>query len=91
VDVHGTDAADRTEIRRQNDGSVDVRLLALDHPDDPPYFSRRFVSAETREVRVYLHGGADQVDSSGSGPPDIKVRVICGSDSAAKDAFDRRP
>jgi hypothetical protein len=91
VDVHGTDAAERAEIRRQDDGSVEVQLRALDRPEDPPYFRRRFVPVETREVRVYLHGGADQVDSSGTGPSDIKVRVICGSDSAPKDALDRRP
>jgi hypothetical protein len=91
VDVHGTDAAERAEIRRQADGSVEVRLIALDGPQDSPYFSRRFIPDETNEVRVYLHGGADQVDSSEAGPDRIKVRVIRGTVLAPNDALDRRP
>jgi hypothetical protein len=63
VDVHGTDGAERVEIVRQADGSVDIQLSPLDRPQNPPYFIRHFVPDQTNEVRVYLHGGADQVDS----------------------------
>ena len=89
VDVHATDAAEHVEIHRQPDGSVEVRLQALER-QDPPYFSRRFVPAETREVRIYLHGGADLVDSTGTGPTPIHVRVVPGAVLAPSDALDRR-
>jgi len=91
VVVHGTDGAERVEIRPQADGSVNIQLLSLDRPQDPPYFIRHFVPDETDEVRVYLHGGADQVDTASAGAARIKVRVITGEVLAPIDALDRRP
>lgn len=77
VDVHATDEAERAEVERLADGSVDVRLFAS--PDArTPYFRRRFLSAETREVRVYLHGGDDRATVTGTAPHSIQVRLIGG-------------
>jgi hypothetical protein len=77
VDVRGTDEADRAEVERLPDGSVDVRLFAS--PDArTPYFRRRFRPAETREVRVYLHGGDDRATVTGTAPHSIQVRLIGG-------------
>lgn len=43
-----------------------------------PYFTRRFLPDETREVRVYMHGGDDRAVVRGEGPEGIRVRVIGG-------------
>lgn len=77
VDVHATDEAERAEVERLADGSVDVRLF---QPVDArtPYFHRRFVPAETREIRLYLHGGDDVATVTGTAPRSIQVRLIGG-------------
>ena len=97
ADVHATAEAERAEIERLDDGSLDVRLYAgaaagiiaargtaQPAPGDAratpvPYFQRRFVPGETREVRVYMHGGDDRVRVSGEGSDRIIVRVIGGA------------
>jgi hypothetical protein len=77
VDVHATDEAERVEVERLADGSVDVRLFeSVDART--PYFRRRFVPAETREIRLYLHGGDDQAAVTGTAPRSIQVRLIGG-------------
>ena len=77
VDVHATDEAERAEVERLADGSVDVRLF--ESPDArTPYFRRRFDPAETREIRVYLHGGDDRATVTGTAPRSIQVRLIGG-------------
>lgn len=77
VDVRATDEDERAEVERLADGSVDVRLFRS--PDArTPYFRRRFVPGETREVRVYLHGGDDRATVTGSAPHSIQVRLIGG-------------
>ncbi|HVT40574.1 MAG TPA: hypothetical protein VHE78_16140 [Gemmatimonadaceae bacterium] len=75
VDVHATDAADRLTVTRLDDRRVEVRLQS---GKDAPYFLRRFDAAETREVRVYLHGGADTVVVAGDVARALPVRVIGG-------------
>jgi hypothetical protein len=94
AEVHGTAEAERAEIVRNADGSLDVRLYggpaagivaaapaqpapADGRPNSAPYFQRRFLPNETREVRVYLHGGDDNVRVSGTNA-DIGLRVIAG-------------
>ena len=77
VDVHATDEAERAEVERLADGSVDVRLF--ESPDArTPYFRRRFLPGETREVRLYLHGGDDRATVTGTAPRSIQVRLIGG-------------
>ena len=76
VDVHATDEADRAQVERFPDGSVELRIYEEDGRN--PYFRRRFVPQETREVRVYLHGGDDQATITGQAPHSIQVRLIGG-------------
>ncbi|MGH7651567.1 MAG: hypothetical protein ACREMS_06955, partial [Gemmatimonadaceae bacterium] len=45
----------------------------------PPYFSRRFVSGETKEIRIYLHGGNDRATVQGNVQRSIPVRIIGGN------------
>lgn len=75
-DIHGTDADDLARVVRNADGSVDV---ALSSQKTGTYFSRRFVPADTREIRVYLHDGNDSAIVSGTAPASIHTRVIGGN------------
>ena len=52
--------------------------MALADRVDAPYYRRRFVAAETDEVRVYLHGGDDRVERTGPAAGRLTVRVIAG-------------
>src|SRR6266516_3206306 len=76
VDVQATDEADVAAVERRGDGAMAVQLS---RPDGTPYFVRTFRREETREVRLYLHGGDDRVVVRGAGHGGITVRVITGA------------
>jgi Omp85 superfamily domain len=76
VDVRGSDEHDRAEVLRNADGTVDVALFAED--GRTPYFRRRFRPEETREIRLYLHGGDDRAVIRGQAARSIQVRLIGG-------------
>jgi len=76
VEVHATDADDRATVTYMPGGAVDVQVWSGDHP---PYYHRRFDPRETKEVRVYLHGGDDAAVVRGSVASSIRVRVIGGN------------
>lgn len=85
VDVHATDEPDLGLVDRRDDGGVELRLYrrsdagaADGERAGVPYFQRTFLPAETREVRLYLHGGADRVILRGSARRTVTVRVIGG-------------
>ena len=101
ADVHATAQAERADVERLADGSVEIRLyapsaaaesaVAAVQPSPPgdgvqpssgagtiPYFQRRFLPAETREIRLYMLGGDDVVQVSGRAERSIRVRVIGG-------------
>ena len=76
VDVYASDDAERAQVVRAADGAVTV--IVTPSGSARPSFVRRFVPGDTREVRVYLRGGDDAAEVTGSGPGDILVRVIGG-------------
>lgn len=76
VDVYASDDAERAQIVRAADGAVTV--IVTPGESARPSFARRFVPGETREVRLYLRGGDDAAEVTGTGPGDILVRVIGG-------------
>ncbi|HET7321521.1 MAG TPA: hypothetical protein VFI96_03430, partial [Longimicrobiaceae bacterium] len=81
VDVQATDKRDIAFVDRLEDGSVMVRIYDADkegRPKEHPYFERRFLPDETNEVRLDMHGGADQATVRGNGPAGVTVRVIGG-------------
>ena len=43
-----------------------------------PYFQRRFMPGETREIRLYMQGGDDMVRVTGHAEESIRVRVLGG-------------
>jgi hypothetical protein len=80
VDVQGTDQGERVIIESFENGDVEVEVATLrtESTLETPYYRRRFARAETKEVRIYLHGGSDSVVTRGTSPPAITVRVIGG-------------
>jgi hypothetical protein len=95
VDVEGSDANELAEIRRYEDGSVDVMVYrrtpdlvaAIGNGYDlartrRAFYIRRFLPTETEEVRVYLYGGDDRAVVVGVNTENaISVRVIGGEGS----------
>jgi hypothetical protein len=77
VEIHATNAAEVAEITRVDPHHVDVAVRARDA--DQPYFTRRFDDRETREVRLMLWGGDDQVTVRGAPTPRIRIRVVGGA------------
>lgn len=75
VDVHGTDADEIAAVDRRDDGTVVVELRV--EGEEQPYFRRTFRPEETREIRIYLRGGADSATVVGTGR-DVTLRVIGG-------------
>ena len=83
VDVRATDAGDVANVAAGADGSADVSLHAAG--EERPFFHRRFVAGETREIRLYMPGGKAQVKLAGE--PAIDVRIVEPSDAEVTDRF----
>jgi hypothetical protein len=76
-DVQATDADEVAEVERGRDGSLRVVIRLADAAADTT-FDRTFSPDETREVRLYMHAGADVVTVSGGGPRGVLLRAIGG-------------
>lgn len=79
VDVRASREDEVVDVLRAADGSVTITMSVPDEADEP-YFERRFIESETREVRIYLRDGDDRIVFRGPGDSDILVRVIGGTD-----------
>ncbi len=75
-DIHATDAAEKATIEHFNDGAVAIRLQS---GTAPPHLVRHFDPQVTKEIRLYLHEGADTAVVTGDGGKGILVRVIGGN------------
>ncbi len=82
-DLAGTDGPDSVTVERRTDGTLDVALYAVAREGrrgaDAPYLARTFHPRETKEVRLFLHGGDDRVVIRGaSARGGIRVRSLTG-------------
>ena len=75
ADIHGSDADDQATVLRSGEGIVDVRVQS----GGSTYFARRFNFGETKEIRIYLHGGNDRATVEGNARRSIPVRIIGGN------------
>jgi Omp85 superfamily domain len=75
VDVFGTDEDERVEARRFDNGDLELTVRA---GQGEPYFHRRFEAATTKEIRLYLYGGNDEVVVTGGRHGGVLLRVIAG-------------
>ena len=84
VDIYATDVSELAEIQHQPNGNVEVMIAEWDGQAPraavTPYFSRTFRPEETREIRVYLRGGADRAVVRGQ-EGRVTVHIIGGSGS----------
>lgn len=78
VEIHGTDQPDRAEVTVERGRTLDVTLYSRQGDTSTPHFHRRFDRADTREVRLFLHGGNDAVRVHGAGSGAPVLRVIGG-------------
>ena len=76
VDIHATDRDDSVSIQRLDHGLLEVRVSLSGQSE--PYYQRRFLPSETKDVRIFLHGGNDRVERSGRPGGSIHVQVIAG-------------
>jgi hypothetical protein len=89
AEVWGTERPELADILRNPDGSIDVSVSERgeDGQEHPPYFHRRFLPGETREIRIYLQGGDDRAVSHPRVSSPIEVRVIgSGGDDVLDDS-----
>ena len=77
VDVLATDQDEIARFDRSADGAVTL-TISEDGTDAETYFVRRFDPADTKEIRLFMRGGRDIVRVQGSGPAEIKLRLIGG-------------
>jgi surface antigen Omp85-like protein len=77
VEIHATNAAEIAEITMVDDRYLDV-VIRERATGSVPYLRRRFDEEVTKEVRLSMWGGADQVIVRGQGDPDITIRVVGG-------------
>ena len=75
VNVFGTNDPERVTITRSGP-ETEVAMHGGDAAE--PWFRRRFDSRETKEVRLYLQGGADVVEIGGSGNGAPLIRLVTG-------------
>lgn len=75
VDVHTTDEGESVRVERVDGRFLDVGVT---REDGSTVFRRRFDSRETSEIRLYLHGGADQAVVNGTADNPITVRIVGG-------------
>lgn len=80
VNIHCTNKDDWVEVHRNDNGDVEVEVSLSENGKSAGenYFQRRFHPKETKEVRIYLHGGSNFVETSGGRLREIMVRVIGG-------------
>ena len=63
VDIQASNAAEQISVTHGPDGTMPVEVRDLGASE--PVFSRRFDPKETRDVRVYLRDGDDQIQVVG--------------------------
>lgn len=86
VDVQASDVAEEVLVERSPDGSMEVQVYVKgDHAGaGPPVYRRHFMPGVTKEVRIYLRDGDDEVEVRGAKGP-ILLRVIAGKGEKSLD------
>ena len=80
VDVQCSNQSEIVVVERFEGNEVEVSV-AVDRGNETPaepYYHRRFKGEETKEVRIYLHGGNTRVVTRGNKGGGPKIRVIGG-------------
>jgi Omp85 superfamily domain len=78
ADVVASDKAERVEAVKTGQGALDLSIYPARGEGSAPLFHRQFHRSETKEVRLYLHGGDDRVHIAGEGGGTPLLRIIGG-------------
>jgi hypothetical protein len=80
VDVQCSNQSEIVVVERFDGNEVEVSVAVDKGSETPaePYYHRRFKGDETKEVRIYLHGGNNRVITRGEKGGGPKIRVIGG-------------
>lgn len=82
VDIHLSDKNEFVKIERMDDEHTLVAAYRKDkdsgEPKGNPVYQRTFFIDETKEIRIYMHGGDDKALVSGEVNCGIKVRIVGG-------------
>ena len=78
VEVNGSDEAETVEARRTDGGGLELVIRPTGDTGTRPMFQRRFDRDDTKEVRLYLHGGDDLVRIAGRDGRAPLLRIIGG-------------
>ena len=81
VDIPGTLSQDFFEVLRINDNETTVKLYSIDSAGNvskTPFYSRKFMSGETKEIRIYGISSNDIYHIDGEVKKGITVRLIGG-------------
>ena len=81
VNVIGSDKKEFFNVKRNEDGSVNVDVYKITKEGEvsSKMYERKFIAKETREVRLYGMGGVDSFSISGAANNKIRIRIIGGS------------
>ncbi|HKT60846.1 MAG TPA: BamA/TamA family outer membrane protein, partial [Gemmatimonadales bacterium] len=78
ADVYGSDKAERVEAKKTGDRTLELAIYPAKGDSSVPLFHRRFHRSETKEVRLYLHGGDDVVHVVGQDGGTPLLRIVGG-------------
>src|SRR5690606_13286513 len=82
VDVTGSNKHEYFEVKRLENGNVDVKVYKKKKTESGPMdellFDRTFVKGETKEIRLYGLDGNDVFQLSGETKKSIPIPVIGG-------------
>src|SRR5207249_442603 len=82
VDIHLSDKPEYVEVKRLDNRRLEVtayrRDKKSDGPKGEPVYHRMFDTDETKEVRIYLHGGDDKAIVTGDVGASLTVRIDGG-------------
>jgi hypothetical protein len=82
TEIHATDESELVEITRVGRGTTVVRVRQRSKDgvaEARDWYQRSFDAVDTREIRIFLHGGADQVVVRGAANGRTFLRVIGGA------------
>jgi hypothetical protein len=82
VEVTGSDKKETFEVVNNDDGSVDVRVHKINDKGqrEKVLYERKFLPAETREIRLFGFNNNDSFLITGSDRRKIKIRLLGGED-----------
>ncbi|MEO8412901.1 MAG: BamA/TamA family outer membrane protein [Ginsengibacter sp.] len=83
VEIVGTKGSDYFVITRLNNQETTVNVYNITNEGDKrstPYFSRTFLTNETKEIRLFGLSGHDVYTTEGIADNGIKIRIIGGYD-----------